>query len=157
MDILNEENRLTFRFDIIPVACGRPRVTKFGTFNPKKTTNYKQQLLEILHLQLMDGKIRQEIDKIYDKSLALTATFGMPIPGRLIKKNSQPWKTALPTKKPDLDNCIKSVQDILTGVVYKDDSQITHIAIRKIYTERPFVKITIVESTIETMNHLDPL
>lgn len=103
---------------------------------------------------MQSGSLKAAIDSIYDKPIALTATFGMPIPGRLIKKNSQPWKVALPVTKPDVDNIYKSVADVLTGIVYKDDSQITHTVIRKIYSDRPFVKITISEATMETYKEL---
>lgn len=40
-----------------------------------------------------------------------------------------------PTKKPDLDNCAKLVQDALNGVVYVDDSQIVQLWILKEYAE----------------------
>jgi Holliday junction resolvase RusA-like endonuclease len=146
-----EPTRITFNFDIVPVACGRPRLGRFVTFNPPKTTDYKKTLTAILHLQLQAGTIQADITKLYDKPIALTATFGMPIPKRLIrKKEPQPWRAELPVTRPDFDNQIKSVTDILTGVVYKDDSQITHASIRKVYSERPFVKITVQEATIKT-------
>lgn len=41
----------------------------------------------------------------------------------------------LPTKKPDLDNCAKLIQDALNGIVYVDDSQIVQLWILKEYAE----------------------
>jgi Holliday junction resolvase RusA-like endonuclease len=141
---------IKFNFDIVPVACGRPRLGRFGTFNPKKTTDYKKYLTALLQRQLTD-EIQEKIVHLYNKPITLTATFGMPIPGILIKKNSAPWRTALPTKKPDVDNIFKAVADVLSGIIYHDDSQITHTLVRKIYSQTPYVEITISEATIDTI------
>lgn len=40
-----------------------------------------------------------------------------------------------PTVKPDLDKLIRAVLDALTGVVFEDDSQVTHIMASKEYGE----------------------
>ena len=42
-----------------------------------------------------------------------------------------------PTKKPDLDNCLKAITDALNGFAYKDDSQIVSIAVSKFYSDDP--------------------
>lgn len=51
----------------------------------------------------------------------------------------------LPTKKPDLDNVLKSVLDGLQGVAYKDDKNITNARIRKRYGEEPRLEIYMTE------------
>lgn len=38
-----------------------------------------------------------------------------------------------PTVKPDIDKLARTVLDALTGVVYKDDSQVCHLTLGKIY------------------------
>ncbi|MBO8442602.1 MAG: RusA family crossover junction endodeoxyribonuclease [Spirochaetes bacterium] len=40
-----------------------------------------------------------------------------------------------PTTKPDLDNVAKTILDALNGVAWKDDSEITTLAITKRYSE----------------------
>ena len=48
-----------------------------------------------------------------------------------------------PTKKPDMDNCLKAIADALNDVAYKDDTQIVDCQVRKFYSEKPRVVIKI--------------
>ncbi len=45
------------------------------------------------------------------------------------------------TKKPDLDNLVKSVKDAMTKSMYQDDSQIIIETVSKIYHDKPGVDI----------------
>ena len=49
----------------------------------------------------------------------------------------------LPTGKPDLDNCVKSIFDALNGVIWRDDSLICHLQASKGYGENPGVHVTV--------------
>ena len=52
------------------------------------------------------------------------------------------------TGRPDCDNLFKAVADALTGIVFRDDSQIAAAVIQKFYTEKdkgPRVEIKIME------------
>jgi len=49
-----------------------------------------------------------------------------------------------PTKKPDLDNCVKQL-DALNGVAFADDSQIVGIIANKQYAEDDSMCITLME------------
>ncbi len=51
-----------------------------------------------------------------------------------------------PTKKPDLDNIIKSVCDSLNKVAWNDDTQIVELDVKKFYGETDFMWITITET-----------
>jgi Holliday junction resolvase RusA-like endonuclease len=58
----------------------------------------------------------------------------------------QPGKAArLPTKKPDLDKLIRCVLDGLTGVVYRDDSQVVTVDAYKRYGSPPRAEIIVRE------------
>jgi Holliday junction resolvase RusA-like endonuclease len=48
-----------------------------------------------------------------------------------------------PTKKPDLSNIVKGVEDALNGVLYKDDSQIVNLSMEKYYSEEPRLEVTL--------------
>ncbi|WP_334299865.1 RusA family crossover junction endodeoxyribonuclease [Anaerobutyricum hallii] len=48
-----------------------------------------------------------------------------------------------PTKKPDLDNVIKSILDALNKVAYHDDTQIVSLSMEKFYSDSPRVEVTI--------------
>ena len=48
-----------------------------------------------------------------------------------------------PMKKPDNDNVVKIIQDALNLVAYHDDVQIVDCQLRKFYSDRPRVEVTI--------------
>lgn len=54
-------------------------------------------------------------------------------------------RLVLPTKKPDIDNVLKSVLDGLQGVAYKDDKNITSARISKRYSAEPRLEIYMTE------------
>lgn len=47
------------------------------------------------------------------------------------------------TKKPDIDNCAKSVMDACNGIVFIDDGQVVQLTIRKLYHATPAVVVAI--------------
>ena len=50
-----------------------------------------------------------------------------------------------PTKKPDIDNIIKAIQDALNGLAYKDDALIVRLHTVKLYSEIPRVEVSLIE------------
>ena len=50
-----------------------------------------------------------------------------------------------PTKKPDIDNIVKALQDALNGLAYKDDSSIVYLSVAKCYSEIPRVEVILRE------------
>lgn len=50
-----------------------------------------------------------------------------------------------PTKKPDMDNCIKVIADALNKLAYHDDTQIVDCQIRKFYSDDPRVEVRILD------------
>ncbi len=48
-----------------------------------------------------------------------------------------------PTKKPDVSNIQKAVEDAMNGVTYVDDTQITDVHIRKRFSDTPRVEVII--------------
>lgn len=54
-------------------------------------------------------------------------------------------KRFLPTVPPDLDKLIRNCGDALTGIAWKDDSQIVEIYARKVYGANPGVEIQIAD------------
>lgn len=108
---------ITFEVQGTPVGKARPRVTVNGTYTPKKTKQYMQQVREAYQQEggaYLDGFVRMDIIAYF------------PIPKRYTKKQRREieerhfWYG----KKPDKDNIDKSVMDALNGIAYKDDSMI---------------------------------
>jgi len=58
-------------------------------------------------------------------------------------KKPKTVKRDYPTVAPDLDKYIRAVNDGLTGVAFKDDSQVIHITASKVYSDNPGVDIEV--------------
>lgn len=52
-------------------------------------------------------------------------------------------KRPYPVTRPDLDKLVRAVLDALTGMAYKDDSQVLELKASKFYGEREGVRITV--------------
>lgn len=129
-----------------PIAKGRPRVGKFGAYTPKRTVEY-ENLVRMAYMQYapdsppIDGYIKAEI-RLY-----------FPIPKSASKKARAGMMAGKirPAKKPDCDNCIKSITDALNGIAYKDDSQIVAVSCEKYYSDQP--RAVVMLSSLEEVEH----
>ena len=63
----------------------------------------------------------------------------------LPRPKSLPKRVVHHVKKPDADNLAKAIKDAMRGVVYKDDSQIVELIVRKQYGDPPRVVIAVEE------------
>ena len=137
-------NVLAFEIPGQPIGQGRP---KFSTINgharaydPEKSRNYKAYI-RMLATQAMKDSGFTIIEG--PCSIEIFAFFEVP------KSKSKKFREAAlnglerPTKKPDLSNIIKGIEDALNGLVYKDDSSIVSLKIQKYYSEFPRVEIEI--------------
>lgn len=122
-----------------PVAKGRPRVTKWGTYTPEKTKNYETLVKELYFMKhgqtLLEGEL----------SIEVKAYFKIPKSTSKKKRKSMIDKCIRPTKKPDIDNILKIIGDALNDIAYKDDKQIVKASIEKYYSEEPRVELEIKE------------
>lgn len=76
-----------------------------------------------------------EYDVLDEEAITITLMFMLPAP----KKT----KRRYPTTKPDIDKLSRAILDALTGVWYKDDSQVVKLEAEKVYTYgEPGVYIT---------------
>lgn len=125
-----------------PIGQGRP---KFSTINghakaydPEKSRNYKAYV-RMLATQAMKDTGFEMIDG--PCLLSINAFFEIP------KSKSKRFREAAlkgderPTKKPDLSNIIKGIEDSLNGLTYKDDACIVHLACQKFYSDNPRVEV----------------
>ena len=80
-----------------------------------------------------------------DEELKANIIAYYPIAKSTGKKKRQQMLAGLiwPTKKPDLDNVIKSILDALNKVAYHDDTQIVSLSMEKFYSDSPRVEVTI--------------
>ncbi|MEC4591635.1 RusA family crossover junction endodeoxyribonuclease [Nitrospirillum amazonense] len=129
--------------DGVPVGKGRPRFARQGAhvraYTPKKTEDY-EALVAVHARQAMAGR------QILSDPVEMIVIANMPIPPSWPR-----WKQAAaldqrisPTTKPDVDNLVKLACDAINGIVYRDDSQVVEIRIRKQYRAAPGLTIYVV-------------
>ncbi len=70
----------------------------------------------------------------------LALVFWLPMP-RTIPAERKGW----PTTRPDLDKLTRSVKDALTGIIWRDDSQVCVSEQQKRYSATPGVGVTLEE------------
>jgi len=120
---------LVHHFDLhyIPVAKGRPRMTKRGiAYTPSKTKNAERSLQVLIQERLdadwtpMEGPIKIEL------------TVFLPRPKSHTKKQRLiPYSS----KRPDIDNLEKLFLDAANGLLYGDDAQIAEKFSAKRYAD----------------------
>ncbi len=117
-----------------PIPLARPRHSKYSVYDPQK--NLKEECA---------WQILRQRKKPYPLTgpLEFNATFYMTIPKSTSKKNKLALINQPHPIKPDLDNLIKFVLDVASGLLYKDDKTITAITARKLYGENPRTLFTL--------------
>ena len=110
---------MKFRIEIEGKSAPRPRVGKYGVYNPKSYTEYKD-ILSTMAKMAMAGSQPLEGD------LTLSVVFGR--------------KTR---RRADIDNLLKGVMDALNKIVYLDDSQITSLQAKKITAATPYIEVEV--------------
>lgn len=127
-----------------PCAQGRPRFTKIGghvkAYDPAKSRSYKAFVKYIVADEAQkQGWLYTELP------ISVEVKAYLPIAASKPKK----FKAAAlagaekPTKKPDVDNLFKTVTDAMSGILYKDDKQITKAVIEKAYSNEPRLEVEI--------------
>jgi Holliday junction resolvase RusA-like endonuclease len=87
--------------------------------------------------------------------LVFVATFYVPMPASIPQRARD---TAMPIKRPDLDNLVHKLTDRFNGVFWQDDSQLTDIYARKRYPPHggPGVEILVAPVTnVQLLAQLD--
>lgn len=138
--------KLMFEIPGSPIGQGRP---KFSTINghakaydPEKSRNYKAYV-RLLATQAMKDSGFTMIEG--PCCLSIDAYFEVP------KSKSKKFREAAlsgleyPTKKPDLSNIVKGIEDALNGLAYKDDALIVRLHTVKLYSEIPRVEVTLID------------
>lgn len=121
---------LTVEVPGVPVAKGRPRVTRTGhAYTPTKTRDYERLVAGLVRHAMgnsapLDGPLR----------LDLVAVF--PRPRRLMARRHPDGRIAH-TVKPDADNLIKSIVDgAEKGGAILNDSRICRLVVEKWHAAR---------------------
>ena len=122
----------SFNVESAPVPKARARATirngKIWHYTPKATADFEQ----IVRLTAIKAGVKP-----------IEGPVGMAIVFQFKKQEVKPgeWHT----RKPDLTNLAKSVEDALNGVAYKDDSQIVELLVEKEFGKKNVVFVQIWE------------
>lgn len=85
----------------------------------------KEAMLDVQDMSLIEGAV----------SVELLFQF---VPGKTVKRKHM-------TTKPDVDKLSRAILDALTGVVWKDDSQVVELRARKTYGLVDLVQVAVIE------------
>lgn len=85
----------------------------------------------------------QDVSKIFDNPVEVDILLIFEIPKSYSKKRKAETLNKFKTSKPDVDNCAKFYLDVLSGVAYADDQQVSKLTIAKVYgeTAKTLIKI----------------
>jgi Holliday junction resolvase RusA-like endonuclease len=135
---------VTFKVDANPVGKQRARYVKRGNFvqayTPEKTRTY-ETLIRDAAIEAMGTS------EPLETPVTLYLYIRVPIPKSHSKKKVEACLNGLdqPIKKPDASNILKSVEDGMNGIVYKDDSQIINLHVTKVYSTLAGVDVCVKE------------
>lgn len=118
-----------------PVPCPRPRGTRQGhTYMPKKYKDAKTRLVSEVQIQ---AKMQNHV--IIDEKCKVIIDFFFPaIKKCKIQKGDLYASPVYKATKPDIDNLIKTVLDVLTDAqIWTDDNIVVSITARKWYSGHP--------------------
>lgn len=122
-----------------PIGKARPRHRKLGDgriidYLPEPTLT-AQGLIQnhIRQIVMQKGKFED------GTPIRLAAVFYRRRP------KSTPKRKIYPTTKPDIDNMYKLLSDALNKFVYRDDSQVTTLMLKKRFGDPPRIEILLTE------------
>ena len=132
------ENKISLTIPGEPRAKQRPKWFKHGTYTPEKTVSYESYVKELF-------ATKYPTFMPVGSAITLHIWAGLLIPKSASKKKVGMMKLGVlePEKKPDMDNILKTVMDALEKLAYNNDSQICHLVLDKVFSERPRLEITI--------------
>ena len=122
------------------IGKGRPRLNSYTgqVYTPTRTKDYENLVIQYFMLKYprftpFEGRVSVEI----------TANFEVPKSAKKQEKELMLENKLNPLKKPDIDNIVKIILDAMNECAFKDDTQITKLAVEKKYaqTESIYVKI----------------
>lgn len=122
------------------VPQGRPRFGRGRTYDPPKSRKYKEYVRELARDDMPLGARSRPLT--CPVRLTCVIYRGVPKSWSRRKRAAAIADKIRPTTKPDVSNILKGVEDALTGVWYKDDSQIVEYGvIGKWYADEPRVYV----------------
>ena len=139
---------IEFRYYGDAVGKARPRYSRRGdyvhTYTPRNTQVFEQAIQ--YHCKTACRKDFPKYDRDTPVKVSVTIAVGIPKSWSKKKREQAIENEILPTKKPDLDNVLKSLFDAMNGFAYEDDAQIVEIYAERFYTGgEPYIDVKVEE------------
>ena len=135
-------NVISFTIDGNVQAQQRPRFRRIGkgvqTYDPKESAEYKKYVAKVAKEYAPEQLIESKILLFIDVYIKIPKSYTKKQREEILKNDNAHLK------KPDVDNLAKGIKDGITGVIWKDDSLINELHIRKFYcSDEPRAEIKI--------------
>lgn len=124
------------------IGKGRPRLNSYTgqVYTPTRTKDYECLIIQYFMLKYprfkpFEGRVSVEI----------IASFEVPKSTKKSDKELMLENKINPLKKPDIDNIVKIILDAMNECAFKDDTQITKLAVEKKYAKEEGIYVKIEE------------
>lgn len=122
-----------------PQPKQRPRFNGHHAYTPKETKDYER----IVQCAYMKQCRNEKLIGAVKADIIVSVKIPKSTPKKELHCYEQGW--VHPTKKPDVDNIIKSVLDALNGYAYDDDKQVVDVHCVKKYGYEDGVYVELLE------------
>lgn len=136
--------QIHFQVEGDPKGKGRPRFTRAGKFTrvytDKQTLDY-ESLIKSFAMEAMGSTDPLET------AVSVFLYVRLAVPQSYSKKRTEACLSGLeqPCKKPDIDNIAKTYLDAMNGVIFKDDTQVIDLHVKKVYSAVTGVNVMVME------------
>jgi Holliday junction resolvase RusA-like endonuclease len=120
----------------IPVPLARPRFSGTVVYDSQKSLRFAKAI---------ELKAQHNHSWQFDGPLHMELVFYMPIAKSLSKTRRLAAEHTIHSKKPDLSNMIKFVEDVATDILFSDDALIASCRAFKLYSNDPRTELSIYE------------
>ena len=136
--------QIHFQVEGDPKGKGRPRFSRAGKFTrvytDKQTLDY-EAVIKFFAAQAMGSTDPLETP------VSVFLYIRHAVPQSYSKKRTEACLSGLeqPCKKPDIDNIAKTFLDGMNGAIFKDDTQVVDLHVKKVYSLVPGVDVMVME------------
>jgi len=136
--------QIHFHVEGDPKGKGRPRFSSAGKFTRVYTD--KQTLVYEAVIRFFAAEAMGSTD-LLETPVSVFLYVRLPVPQSYSKKRTEACLSGLerPCKKPDIDNIAKTYLDAMNGVIFKDDTQVVDLHVKKVYSAVAGVNVMVME------------
>ena len=136
--------QIHFQVEGDPKGKGRPRFSRAGKFT-RVYTDKQTQDYEIL-IKSFAAEAMGSTDPL-ETAVSVFLYVRLAVPQSYSKKRTEACLSGLeqPCKKPDIDNIAKTYLDAMNEVIFKDDTQVIDLHVKKVYSAVAGVNVMVME------------